>query len=350
MRWMTFLRSRGLVALTLLAFHGVPAAEGAETTTTETAYAPARRALDDAIAAMGGESALRVVRTVSRKGAGNAFNQGQSPKPDVPYTSRAVEAESILDFEGRRSVSEVATTTSGSILVRTRTVLAGDGGFTFNHVTELRRSLLPGAVNGARALLRTDPATILLTALGRAATLRSLGDGSYEGKPQRVITFADVDGAQIALYLDAATSLLTKYETLGDDAVFGDAVTEQAFSDYRPVEGVKLPFRQVTRTAGAITQDLAYSDIRLNAGLPAAQLETPPGAVAGKAPGGPGTVEVTPLANGVFFLGGSTHNSVLVVFKDHSVLLETPQGDERAQAVLAEAAKIAPDKPVRTVS
>src|SRR5438094_423105 len=84
------------------------------------------------------------------------------------------------------------------------------------------------------------------------------------------MTFADSDGTQIGLYCAAASGLLAKFDTLADNPVLGDAVTENILSDYRDVAvgsaRVRLPARVVTRVAGEVTQDLKYSVIEANTG------------------------------------------------------------------------------------
>jgi glyoxylase-like metal-dependent hydrolase (beta-lactamase superfamily II) len=60
-------------------------------------------------------------------------------------------------------------------------------------------------------------------------------------------------------------------------------------------------------------------------------------------------VAVEELAKGIWFLGGGTHNSVLVEFQDHLTLIETPQNDARALAVIARARELRPEKPLTHV-
>ncbi len=60
-------------------------------------------------------------------------------------------------------------------------------------------------------------------------------------------------------------------------------------------------------------------------------------------------VETQRLADGVWFLGGGSHNSVLVEFADHLMLIESPLYDGRAQAVVSEARRLVPGKPIRWV-
>ena len=58
-------------------------------------------------------------------------------------------------------------------------------------------------------------------------------------------------------------------------------------------------------------------------------------------------VQSTQLAPGVWLLGGGSHNSVLVEFRDFLAVVEAPQHDERSQAVVAEVRRLVPNKPIR---
>jgi glyoxylase-like metal-dependent hydrolase (beta-lactamase superfamily II) len=53
------------------------------------------------------------------------------------------------------------------------------------------------------------------------------------------------------------------------------------------------------------------------------------------------------LADGVWFLAGGTHNSVLVEFPNYAVMIESPLNDARAMGIMAEAKKLIPEKPIK---
>lgn len=334
-----------VAAIYLVAAH--PA--GAQPSASQKAFTPARQALDAAIAAHGGLDAMRAIKDVQRTGNGTAYNQGQSLRPGTQYSTRTVSVKTLSDFAKGRSANETITTPAGGIRTPGRAVLRGDDGFTVAVLTNVMSPMSPAALAGAKTALRRDPAALLLTAAGRAETLRDLGEATVDNRKHRVITFADSDGAQIALYLDAQTHRLSKLETLGDNAVLGDTLTEVVFSDYKPVNGVQLPFRVVNRVGGEVVQDLQYSDIKANTGPADAMFEPPAGAVAAKPVPGATTVVASKLSDGVFFLEGSTHNSLAVVLADSVLLIEAPLGEERSQAVLAKLAEVAPGKPVKAV-
>ena len=65
----------------------------------------------------------------------------------------------------------------------------------------------------------------------------------------------------------------------------------------------------------------------------------------------PAPVNVTAdkLANGVFYLKGGTHHSLAIEMADHIVVVDTPNTQARAEAVLAKAKEVIPNKPVRYV-
>lgn len=315
----------------------------------ERSFAKAREVLEASIAAAGGRDALRGVRDVTRKGTGTVYNQGQSLVPEPPYTTRAVEVTSVVDFANRKSATETATTPQGGVPGKARVVLTGETGFALNLVTNVLTPSTPGGVAGMRTAVRRDPAVLLLTLASRAEALRYLGEDSFAGAPHHVLAFADSDGTQMTVYVDGRTSLVSKYETLADHPVLGDTLSEVVFSDYRAVDGVKLPFRVVSRTAGEDTQDLKYADVRVNAGPAPALFQPPPEPVAGIPTGPTGAVSVRKLADDVYLAEGSSHNSLFVAFADHVVLVEAPQSEERVAAVLARIRETVPGKPVRYV-
>ena len=318
-------------------------------TTTETSFRQAREVLNGALEAAGGVDALRAVKDVSRVARGTVFNQGQSLDPEKPYTQRGVDVTSVADFGRRWSATETATTTAGNVPGRARAVLKGDSGFTLNRVTSVLTPTTPAGLANARNALARDPVVVLLTAASRPETLRYLGEATLDGRPQRVITFADEGGAQIALYIDAQTRLLSKQETAADNAVLGDVVNEVLYSDHRKIGAVPVPFRVVSRTGGEVTQDLTYSEIKLNAGLADSLFEEPPDAVRVSPPATGTAAKVTSIGQDAYFVDGGTHNSLFVVFGDHVLLVEAPQSVERAQAVLSAIRGVAGDKPVRYV-
>jgi len=63
----------------------------------------------------------------------------------------------------------------------------------------------------------------------------------------------------------------------------------------------------------------------------------------------PVKVESQKLADGVWLLGGGTHNSVLVEFKDFAAVVEAPQNEARSLAVIEEVNRLVANKPIKYV-
>src|SRR5262249_22222087 len=54
-------------------------------------------------------------------------------------------------------------------------------------------------------------------------------------------------------------------------------------------------------------------------------------------------------ADGVWYITGGSHHSVLIEMKDHAIGVESPLNDDRAAAVLAEVKNLVPSKPIKYV-
>ena len=128
--------------------------------------------------------------------------------------------------------------------------------------------------------------------------------------------------------------------------VVGDMPGEIKYGDYREFGpgGVKFPTR-IRQTAGGFPAvDFTVTDVRPNAPVDirmpdAVRLATKPYA----------RVTSEAAAAGVWYLTGGSHHSVVIEMKDHVIVVEAPLDDERATAVLAEARRPVPGKPIRAV-
>jgi glyoxylase-like metal-dependent hydrolase (beta-lactamase superfamily II) len=60
-------------------------------------------------------------------------------------------------------------------------------------------------------------------------------------------------------------------------------------------------------------------------------------------------VESKKMGDGVYYLTGGTHHSLAVEMRDHIVVVDVPNNEARASAVLAKAKELIPSKPVRYV-
>src|SRR5262249_42137255 len=135
--------------------------------------------------------------------------------------------------------------------------------------------------------------------------------------------------------------LVARVESTVPDPVLGDVKVITTYSDYKDFNGMKFPSRIRQSYAGHPTLDVTVKEVEANA---AADIATPD---AVKSAGERVTSEK--VADGVWFISGGSHNSVLVEMKDHLVLVEAPLGEIRMRPVLDEVKKLVPGKTIRYV-
>jgi hypothetical protein len=91
--------------------------------------------------------------------------------------------------------------------------------------------------------------------------------------------------------------------------------------------------------------EIRVSDVRTNVTVPAMPV---PDNIR-NAPAAPVRAEAQKVGDGVWFIGGGSHNSVAIEFSDHMAVIEAPLGEERSLAVLEAVGKLAPNKLVRYI-
>jgi glyoxylase-like metal-dependent hydrolase (beta-lactamase superfamily II) len=163
---------------------------------------------------------------------------------------------------------------------------------------------------------------------------------SPSGKPYRVVGYIN------------DLNLVEKVQTWLENPIFGDMLIETEYMHYREgANGLKFP-AQIVQKRGGWPTFTAYI-LGADANPPnIQQLVTPPAAAGrGGAPGGGAPAAAGPtsekLADGVYRINGA-YNSLAIEFADHILLFEPgPQNEARAQAVIAEAKKVIPNKPIR---
>jgi len=139
-----------------------------------------------------------------------------------------------------------------------------------------------------------------------------------------------------------STNEVASVRTWIPNPVMGDMVVETTYSDYRDFGGFRFPAKMVQKQGGFPVFELTITEAKVNVPLDISVPDSVRQAV-------PPPVRVTTekLADGVWYLTGGSHHSVLVEFADHVVLIEAPQNEERSTAVIAEVKKLTPTKPIR---
>jgi glyoxylase-like metal-dependent hydrolase (beta-lactamase superfamily II) len=166
------------------------------------------------------------------------------------------------------------------------------------------------------------------------------GNATRQG---RVIAFTLPNRVPVKATVDAQ-NLIERVEAVIPSTVLGDMPIEVTYTDYRDVGGVKVPTRIRQSAGGFPALDLTVTDIRPNA---AAEIAVPDDV---RQAGSPyARVATQMVADGIWYVTGGSHHSVVIEMKDHLIVVEGPLNDERALAVIAEARGLAPGKPIRYV-
>jgi len=304
--------------------------------------------------ALGGSETFSRVDDISIKYTAKWFERGQSANPAAPYDVRHEEGNRIIDLRGGRSYRDQKTQFRGRSPYWGRQILKDKESFILDVISNVAYPINSAAVaGGIRGVQRRIPYLLLQMGLNRASTLRSLGESKVNGQLHHVITFADINGSQIALYFNARNNLLTKYETLGDDPILGDVTAETIFADYRDVGGLKFPYRMILKYGGELSSDQTYSEVKINT-RPADELfAMPADATRGPEIQGPTSVSLRRLADDVYFVNGINsgdvwfYSQMFVIFKDYVLVVDAPLSNDISKAVIAKIESVAPAKPIK---
>jgi glyoxylase-like metal-dependent hydrolase (beta-lactamase superfamily II) len=160
------------------------------------------------------------------------------------------------------------------------------------------------------------------------------------------LTYANEDGQQLTIYLDARTHLVSKFELLGSDPYFGDSVQEIIFPGHRAAGQFQVPTARVTRVLGEVVEEIPYTEVAFNKTYGDEQFKAPEG-FAAPAAAPSETPPVNKLAENVYAIRGGGYNVLAVGFKDHVMVVETPGNDNTSREVIARVKELMPGKPIK---
>jgi glyoxylase-like metal-dependent hydrolase (beta-lactamase superfamily II) len=310
---------------------------------------PEQQVINDAAAALGGRDRILAVKTLTIEGDGANGNLGQDLTPE-----RTVQTFTLTNYKreidvvaSRARVEQTRTPTfpyfQGQQPQRQIQGVAGDVGY--NVAADGSATRVANAVaKDRRTEIFHHPLTIVRAALAPDAMLAN----ARTANGQKVVDVT-ANGVTFTLAIDATTNLPTRVVSMADNLNLGDVAVETAFADYQDVSGLKLPARLTTTTDRVMTADIRATKQTVDG--PTSDLAAPAAAVSAAAITGsaPANVTVQEIAKGIWWLAGQSHHSVLVEFGDHLTLIESPQNDTRALAVIAKARELRPNKPLTTV-
>jgi len=146
-------------------------------------------------------------------------------------------------------------------------------------------------------------------------------------------------------------NLVELTDTWFPNPVYGDMDYEMRFTKYKSFDGVQFPtllhVHQGDPRLNPAHNYYEYNVTVVKTNVAVATMPVPD--AVRTATLAPVKVESQKLADGVWLLGGGTHNSMLVEFKDFATVVEAPQNEARSLAVIEEAGRLVPNKLIRYV-
>lgn len=151
-------------------------------------------------------------------------------------------------------------------------------------------------------------------------------------------------------------NLVELTDTWFPNPVYGDMDFEMRYTKYRNFDGVMFPsllhVHQGDPRLNPAHNYYEYNVTEVKANVPVTTIPVPVAVRAAATPPAIASyqrIESQKLADGVWLLGGGTHNSVLIEFKDFTAVVEAPQNEARSLAVIEEANRLAANKPIKYV-
>ena len=311
-----------------------------------TQLSPELEVVHDAAEALGGAEAVRGATTMVIEGSGSNYRLGQNRTPDSDLPISEVQSYKIeTDLQNHRMRAEI---TSANFAGNMGTaVTAMDGSVVYNVRQNGPQRAGATAARERHTQYYHHPLTLLQAALadgaGEAATVSNL----RQEMGHDVVDVTTAEGIELTLHVDPQTKLPLMISSMAYNSNLGDVVTVTSFSDYAEASGLMLP-EGISKTIDSLpSSDLRISHV-VNGEI--ADLAAPAEVASAPEPGpSPPNVTAEEVANGVWFLAGQSHHSVLIEFSEYTVLVEAPQNDARTLAVIARARDLVPDKTLRYV-
>jgi glyoxylase-like metal-dependent hydrolase (beta-lactamase superfamily II) len=296
----------------------------------------AKTVLQSATKAMGD------VKSIQFSGTGHLAAVGQAWNPTSPWPETIVKSYTrTVDYSSQSSREELVRNEGDPPAKGGAAPFGGDqkqvnlvsGQYAWNQPGNAPQPAVAAAEERQLQIWLT-PHGFLNGAMQNSATAK-------KGKGGTEVSFTAMTKFKVTGTIDTQ-GMVTKTETRIPNPVLGDMLVETDYSAYKDFNGVKFPTVIVQKQGGHPLLDLAVTDVKTDVPL---QLSVPEAVKQAQLP--PVAVQTQKLGDGLWWLGGGSHHSVVVEYPTYITVIESPLNDERALAVIAEAKKLVPNKPIK---
>jgi len=329
--------------------------------------------VEQAAASMGGWTALEGIKTQEIVSGGADWEPLQSLAPDAPPRQMNTFTQTTLvDYEKKqlRVTFDAVRVYPSTQPVKFVEVMDAQAGMLTS--PDANNKIVTERLHPSRHATRLRdfnrlPLRILYTAKN-APDLRREADRPGGKVKIEVLKFTD-SGLPVELQFDQFDQLPLRVIYTEDDPVEGDSLNEVLFTDWKEVDGVRLPQTITTLINGKKIREERVQKISNNKKVDGSSFAIPPEiraepengerivsqwtlrrAINGVAYADFGrrqNVEFVSVAPGFFHITGGSHNSAVMEMKDSLVVIEMPLFEERSVAVLAALRDKFPGKPVK---
>lgn len=268
---------------------------------------------------------------------GTMYNLGQNTNPAAPWPRFFVKSFTrVYDFTAGAMRDQVVRMEAESQTVGSEqtvvTSVAGDHASNgAGKDTEQRLFEVPQRAHE----IVISPHGLLRASFANNASVTSK---TIEGRPMTVISFTDRGKHKVTAYVNDQNAIERVDSSYGHPIV-GDMKVVTYYGAYRDFAGVKFPTKIIQYQDDKPTLNLTVTAVRAN---PPVDIEIP-----SHIQNDPVPVKTEKVADGVWYLTGVRAYSVLVEMKDYLIVVEAPHGEQRSLAVMAEAKKLVPNKPIK---
>lgn len=220
--------------------------------------AQARKLLDAAIRAKGGEAKLRALRTLHLSGSGQTTIDDQQ----MPVT-----VSRWFQLPDRLRVDVVIDPPGDPAPATIQIGIDGDSGW--QRSPEGLQDIPAEAISSVEFERWREPELVLLEAKAEGVNLAPAPDVVIDGRPHVVLRVLSQIGIELTLAFDKQTMLLRRMSyTIANEANVDD------FTGYREVDGVKVSHKRVS-TAGGRATTIELSKVQLNPPVDATVFKKP---------------------------------------------------------------------------
>jgi len=329
----------------------------------------ARTLLQTSLKAMGGEN-LKSITYSGTTGYVATPGQNYAPSSDWP-ANQIVNYTRTIDYEARSSKLDYTLRqgtgqggpAGGGNAPRITTPLIGDqrtvqmvnGNVAWNMNGT---TVVPAPADAEQRQLEVwlTPHGCLKAALAPGANPIAV-QRNEQGKGRiRAVSFMALGKYRVQCAINDK-NLVERIQTWFANPVVGDLYYELVLTQYKDFNGVMFPTNLhqhhdldddlegegVNVSGGHNSFGLTVTNVQVNVSNAAPAV--PDAARNATVP--PVRVESQKVADGFWYVGGGTHSSMAVEFRDFITVIEAPLNEERSLAVIAEVKKLIPNKPIR---